>query len=579
MTSEQSLPLYVWQSIKEHRMLLWATLVGVLGALITEGFRLCLAGVQYLLVGHSGSFIAMAKALPWQWRLFLPCCGGAVAGCFLLWARHLQAGKPVDYMEAIAIGDGRIEAGQTILRSASSLSTIASGGSIGREGAMVQLAAMGASLLGGHLGLNAMRLRLLVACGAAAGLASAYNAPIAGAFFVTEIVFGAIVMESFGPVVIAGVVANITMRSLPGYKPTYEMPFFPPLANQEALLFIVMGLMAGLLAPQFLRLIATFRAGFAKSALPLPIQLATGGLMVGALSVWVPEVWGNGYSVVDSLLHSPWSWSAVVLILVFKLLATAFTVGSGAVGGVFTPMLFVGAAAGNLFAQGMHALWPQFASNPAAYSMVGMGAFLAAATGAPLMAIFMIFEMTLSYQIMLPLTLACIVAYFTVKSLDAAAMYDITLKRRRHEKSLFRLRSTQMADLIQPAVTVLPITATFADASAMFLNHPVKYVYIVDVAGRFRAVVAAQDITAALLQQPASGKRSITDFLRTDFLQPLVPDMSLDEALQHFLAHQGERLPVVKSLADPVLLGIICKSALLDAYSRLHQASLTAITE
>jgi CIC family chloride channel protein len=579
MRSSKSALFSSWKPVQEHQLLLWAAVVGALGALVTEGFRLCLAGAQYLLVGHSGSFVEMARSLPWYWRLSLPCTGSAVAGCFLLWARRLKAGQAADYMESVAIGDGRIPAGHTLLRSASSLATIVSGGSIGREGAMIQLAAMSASALGRWFRFNAARLRLLVACGAAAGITAAYNAPIAGAFFVAEIVLGAIVMESFGPVVIASVVANITMRALPGYKPTYEMPYFPPIANGEAFVFIAMGLMAGLLAPQFLRQIALFRSAFIKLPLPLPLQLATGGLLVGILSVRVPEVWGNGYSVVNSLLHEHWLWSTVLLVLAFKLVATARTVSSGAVGGVFTPMLFVGAAAGNLFAQGMHSLWPQFGSAPYAYSMVGMGAFLAAATGAPLMAIFMIFEMTLSYQIMLPLTLACVVAYFTVKSVDAAAMYEITLKRRRHEKSLVRLRSTQMADLIQPTVTVLPMTASFVDASAMFLRHAVKYIYVVDDSGRFRGVVAAQDITAALVERPEAARETASDFLRVDVLRPLIPGMSLDAALQHFLLHQGERLPIVQSIEDPLLLGVICKSALLDAYSRLHRASLSSVAE
>jgi CIC family chloride channel protein len=136
-----------------------------------------------------------------------------------------------------------------------------------------------------------------------------------------------------------------------------------------------------------------------------------------------------------------------------------------------------------------------------------------------------------------------------------------------------------MADLIQPAITVLPQDATFADASAMFLRHSVKYVYIVDEAGRYRGVVAAQDITAALVERPDVALKPVREFFRADFLYPLLPTMSLDEALQHFLAHQGERLPIVHSVEDPTLLGVICKSALLDAYSRLHRASLSGLTE
>ncbi|MET3130183.1 CIC family chloride channel protein [Oxalobacteraceae bacterium GrIS 1.11] len=561
---------------RQHGMLLWAAVVGLLGALATLAFREGLTGAQDVLVGHSGSFVEMARALPWQYRLLLPCAGGALAGAFLLFARRAESAKSLDYMEAIAIGEGHISVPHTLLRSLSSLATIASGGSIGREGSMVQLAALCASVLGRGLRFDAAKLRLLVACGAAAGIAAAYNAPIAGAFFVTEIVLGAIVMESFGPVVIAAVVANITMRALPGYHATYEMPAFPVIPSREVLLFLLLGGLAGLLTPRFLQLIALFKGWFQRAALPLPLQLGGGGLLVGLLSIWVPEVYGNGYSVVNSLLHQHWLWSAVLMVLLFKVVATALTVGSGAVGGVFTPTLFVGAATGTLFAQAVHALWPGLAAGSFAYAMVGMGAFLAAATGAPLMAIFMIFEMTLSYQIMLPLMLACVFSYFVVRSIDGASMYEITARRARHEKALFRLRATQMAELIQPAVTVLPLTAGFDAASRMFLLHPVKYIYMVDQAMRFQGVVALQDITAALLEPGADAGRSLTQFLRRDFLHVVTPDMTLDEALQHFLQHQGERLPVIRSSADPVLLGVIYKTALLDAYSRLIRSSLAA---
>ena len=440
---------------------------------------------------------------------------------------------------------------------------------------MVQLAALAASLTGRLWRFDAARLRLLVACGAAAGISSAYNAPIAGAFFVTEIVLGAIVMDSFGPVVIAAMVANVTMRALPGYHATYEMPAFPAIGAAELPLFLVLGLLAGLLTPQFLRLIGLVRRTFRRAALPLPLQLGLGGLLVGLLSLQVPEVYGNGYSVVNGLLHQPWWWGTVLLVLLFKVVATACTSGSGAVGGVFTPTLFVGAAVGNLFAQGAHALWPGVASASFAYSMVGMGAFLAAATGAPLMAIFMIFEMTLSYPIMLPLMLACVLAYFVVRATGGASMYEISALRGRHELALARLRSTQMAALIKPARTVLPLTASLDAAVAMFQQYPVKYIYIVDDGKRLLGVVALQDITAALLAPAAHDEATLARLLRRDFLHLVTPDMSLDQALQHFLQHQGERLPIVRTLADPELLGAIDKTSLLDAYARLIRSGLT----
>lgn len=547
-----------------HAMLLWAALAGLVGALATIAFREGLTGMQWLLVGQTGSFVQIASHLPWYLRVILPCAGGLAAGGFLLLARRYRDQSAPDYMDAIAGGSGQISVPQTLLRSASSLCTIASGGSIGREGSMVQLAAMGASLLGRFVRFDRERLRLLVACGAAAGITSAYNAPIAAAFFVGEIVLGPLLMESVGPMMIASVVANITMRRLPGYHPTYEMPAFPDVGNLEVPLFAALGVLAGVAAPQFIALLAAARRLFTRSALPLPLRLALGGLGVGIVSVWVPQVWGNGYSVVNSLLHTPWVWTAVLAILVFKVIATLFTAGSGAVGGIFTPTLFVGAALGYLFGLGAHALLPGMISNPAAYAIVGMAAFLAAATGAPLMAILMIFEMTLSYQVMLPLMLACVLAYYVARGVGGLPMYEITQRRQREEQERLRLRGTQMRELIKPAETVLPLNASLEQMTAMFRAHPVKYIYIVDEGQRYQGVVALRDIAGE------AGKTA-ADVLQRDLLPVVTPEMSLHEAFQQFLAHHGERLPAVRDKNDPVLLGVVYKTALLDAYARLDR--------
>jgi CIC family chloride channel protein len=559
-----------------HAMLLWAALAGLVGALATIAFRDGLAAMQWLLVGHSGSFVEMAAALPWYTRVILPCAGGVAAGGFLVLARRWQDTATPDYMEAIATGTGAISVPQTLVRSASSLCTIASGGSIGREGSMVQLAALGASLLGRIIRFDHTRLRLLVACGAAAGITSAYNAPIASAFFVSEIVLGALMMESLGPIMIASVVANITMRRLPGYRPTYEMPAFPDVPGLEVPLFAALGILAGLAAPQFLRLLSFAKHRFSRTSLPLPLRLGLGGLGVGIISIWVPEVWGNGYSVVNSLLHQPWVWSAVLAIVVFKVLATLFTAGSGAVGGIFTPTLFVGAALGYLYGLGVHTLLPGFASATPAYAIVGMGAFLAAATGAPLMAILMMFEMTLSYQVMLPLMLACVLAWFVARGVGGLSMYEITVRRQRDEQERTRLRSTQMRELIKPAETVLPLDAPFGRMTALFREHPVKYIYIVDAGQRYQGVVALSDLAAEMLDEQAHLDKTAASFLRRDFLPLITPEMALGQAFEQFLAHHGERLPVVRSLEDPVLLGVVYKTALLDAYARLNRDPLTA---
>ncbi|WP_198385359.1 ClcB-like voltage-gated chloride channel protein [Burkholderia ubonensis] len=552
-----------------HTMLIWSVIVGIGGAFATIAFREGIELVQRVVSGGSGSFVEMAKRLPWYVRFWLPAAGGFLAGCVLLLATRGGAKtRKTDYMEAVALGSGVVPVRQSLWRSASSLLTIGTGGSIGREGPMVQLAALAASLVGRFAHFDPPRLRLLVACGAAAGITSAYNAPIAGAFFVSEIVLGAIAMESFGPMVVASVVANIVMREFAGYRPPYEMPVFPAVAGPEVLPFVVLGLLCGVLAPQFLHLLDASKHQFKRLPVPLPVRLALGGLIVGVISVWIPDVWGNGYSVVNQILHSPWTWQALVAVLVFKVLATAATVGSGAIGGVFTPTLFVGAVLGSLFGLGMQALWPGHTSAYFAYAMVGMGAFLAGATQAPLMAILMIFEMTLSYQVVLPLMVSCVVAYFVARATGTTSMYEITLRHHQDAQERLRIRTTQMRELIQPAQTVVPLTASVADMTRVFLEYPVKYLYVTDDAGRFRGAVALKDITCDLLDRRDTTDKTAAHYAHTPF-PLLTPDMPLGTALELFMGFQGERLPVIESAAEPTLAGVVYKTSLLDAYRRM----------
>lgn len=572
------LPARLRHLLRANAILLWAALVGLAGALATVAFRDGLAALQALFFGRTGSFVEIATALPWPARLLAPAAGGLAAGALLAYARRHAGGVRADYMETVAVGDGKVPVRLTLLNSISSLLSIASGGSIGREGSMIQLAAMCASVVGRLARFNTVRLRLLVACGAAAGIAAAYNAPIASAFFVTEIILGAITMDSLGPIMVASVVANITMRRLPGYHPTYQMPAFAPIANLEVVWFVALGVLAGLIAPAFLHALRHARRLFANIGLPLPLRLALGGLGVGAISVWVPQVWGNGYSVVNALLHDTWLWQAVLVVLVCKIAATLLTSGSGAIGGIFTPTLFVGAAVGHLFALVPHALAPASTSAPAAYVAVGMGALLAAATSAPLMAILMIFEMTLSYPLMLPLMLACVVAYAVARAVNGPSMYEITARRAADEHERERLRAIRMRELIRPADTVLPLDAPVAQAATLFREHPVKYVYLVDADRRYRGAVALQDV-AALYQQDAADGRSCADIVRPDGLPVVTADMGLDEALRQFMRHFGERLPAVRSAAEPELLGAVHKTDVLDAYVRLNRVPLGAQNE
>ncbi len=411
-------------------LLLWAALIGLAGALTTVAFHEGMAFTERVATGHPGSLVAAARTLsPWR-RALTPALGGIAAGVFLWLARRIANGKhQSDYLEAIAVGDGHQGVRDTLLRSLSSLCTIGSGGSVGREGAMVQLAAATGSWLGRLGRFDGDDLRLLLACGAAAGFASAYDAALSGPIFIAEIVYGTLAIRRLGPLMVASVVANVTVHQVLGYEPVYKIPPLHVASLWELPLFLLMGLILGALAPLFMGVLDGTRRLFKRLPLGLPLKLAFGGLVVGAISAWRPEVWGNGYSVVNDVLQAPtWPLLVIVAVLIAKVFATAATTGSGAVGGVFTPTIFVGALLGLLAGSAAHAVWPG-SSLPAVYAVIGMGAFLAATTHAPLMSFLIVFEMTLEYQLVPALMLSCLAAYHVSRAIRPQSIYHEALHR------------------------------------------------------------------------------------------------------------------------------------------------------
>ena len=396
-----------------------------------------------------------------------------------------------DYMEAIALGDGVISSRSSLVKCGSALFSFASGASIGREGPLVQLSAMLASLLGRVRKVPPLQLRLLVACGAAAGIASAYNAPIGGALFVAEIVLGSMAMESFGPLVFASVIATLTVRQLLGSDPLYEIevPTVPHLHSNWEISCPTSPSASwpGSIAPWFLRLLRGSERLFSKLSVPVYVRLGLGGLLVGALAILRPEVCGNGYSVINDVLHERLIWQSLLIIFGLKILATAATFGSGAVGGRSSPpTLFAGACLGELFGDLLNRIWIGTPLTPPAFAMVGMGAFLAASTHAPLMAIIMIFELTLDYGIILPLMLACVVAHYTCSAFDKSSVYSESLKRK--GANLFReqLRTLAVSDLMKENPLTVTENAHFAEIAETFIRNRFNYLYVIDDARHFR---------------------------------------------------------------------------------------------
>jgi len=433
--SLRSFSLARWLPEGEHLPFLFlAALVGGGGALTALLFRSAFNDLQILLHGHAIGMVAIAEALPWWGRLLLPVAGATTAGMLLKFGLHWVPRRGADdYLEAITIGDGFLGTRQTLIKSASSLCSIATGASIGREGPMVQLAAMFGSALGRLLKIPRNRLRLLVACGATAGITSAYNAPIAGTIFVVELAMGSLSKATLGPLIVSSVIANMVIRWGLGLGAVYKMPPFTMISGWEVFAYAALGVICGFAGPAYRWVLDRTRLGFRHLGLGLVANMALGGLGVGLISIWVPQVWGNGYSVVNSILHTSWTWHVLLLVLVLKVAATALCSGSGTVGGVFTPTIFVGAALGALYGHFIVGIAPLSDTVVSGYIMVGMGAFLASVTYAPLMCILMIFEMTLSYEVILPLMLACVIGHHIAQSIRPHSIYTQRAEAKKKE--------------------------------------------------------------------------------------------------------------------------------------------------
>jgi CIC family chloride channel protein len=540
--------------------LAWAGVIGFGGALTSIGFRYLTSVVHKVMTGSTvPGLVESFIALSWWQRLTIPALGGLFAGLVLYAGTRWHGGVTTsDYMEAVVLGDGKISTRRSIVKCLSAMFTIASGGSIGREGPLVQLSSLVASIAGRLREWSTPRLRLLVGCGAAAGIASAYNAPIAGALFVAEIVLGSVAMEIFGPLVFASVVATLTVRAFIGSDPIYVIPHFQLISNWEILPYLVLGLFAGLGAPWFLRLLNASEELAGRVPLPVFLKMGLGGLIVGALAIFHPEVCGNGYSAVNTILAGNWVWQAVAVILLSKVIATAATFGSGAVGGVFTPTLFVGASLGYLFGDVARHLPLGLAINPSAFALVGMGAFLAATTHAPIMAMIMIFELTLDYQIILPLMLACVVGYYVSVSFEKRSIYSEALKRKGAGDYRHQLAELHVRDLMKPDPLTVSPTARFAEIGQKFIANRFNYLYVTEE-GRFLGAISLHDIKNYLNAPELAELVIAGDILRED-MPTIYPSASLTEALDRFARHIGERLPVVTDQGVNRLVGSLAKT-------------------
>ncbi len=389
-------------------MVMGGAIIGFVGSIAVELFRKAMYAIIHLYSTHE-HLVAAAAGLPLWERALIPVVCGTLGGA-IMWAGHRWIKQPSgpEYMEAVRVGDGKLALGPNITRTLSSLVGVSGGITIGREGTMIQFAALISSMFGRLVPTDAAHRRLFVACGAAAGFAGAYHAPIAGTMFVSEIVLGGLALREVTAILVSAVIGELTTQALFATGPLYLSHPVPMVGFSDLLDAALIGLLAGLIGPMFLWLLDTTRRRYRKMVTFLPLRMGLAGLAIGLLSIARPEVWGNGYSVVQSFLVTHWALSTVVIVSFLRILAVTAASAAGIPGGVLTPTLTMGAGLGLIV---FHTLLTSTATHSQAlWVLVGMGSLLAATTHAPAMSAIMVFEVTRNYNVVLAAMPACVLA-------------------------------------------------------------------------------------------------------------------------------------------------------------------------
>ncbi|MEV6791915.1 chloride channel protein [Streptomyces sp. NPDC051320] len=550
-------------------------LVGVGAGLGSVVFRWLIKVFTQLFTGHgdyAGAGHAANPHLSWLGPFFVllvPVVGGLLYGPLVdRFAKEARGHGVPEVMLAVTQRGGRINANVAVVKSLASALTIGSGGSVGREGPIVQIGSALGSTLGRLTKVTEARVRLLVACGAAGGIAATFNAPLAGVFFAMELILRDFAIESFGAVVLSSVAASVIGRAAFGNAAFLNLPSFHVEHVAQYGLFALLGIAAGLVGVGFTRILYWVEdaCDWAWRG-PEWLRPAVGGLLLGVVLLLLPEMYGVGYPVLEKATEGGYAAGFLLLLLVGKILATSLTIGIGGSGGVFAPSLFVGAMLGSAYGAGLHVLLPGTAGAAGAYALVGMGAVFAGSARAPITAVVILFELTGEYSIILPLMLAIVTATLVSKLLSRDTVYTLKLRRRGIDLDAAApgapLGGQRVDEVMEQAPDPLSAGSSLSAAALMLSHSEHGSLPVLDAQDRYVGTVTARAVAEALAETPdgeAGAPATAGDL--AELRPPLAPDMSLSAALHALVSAPGTGLPVLDSDKHALVGWITHQSAL-----------------
>ncbi len=563
------------QSVSESGgMIFSALLVGVAAGLGAVAFKVLIEKMQELVFSPIEKF---PTYLYFIFLILIPIIGSLVnTPVILRWAREAKGHGVPEVMEAVAVRAGRIKPQVGIVKALTSVVCIGTGGSVGSEGPIALIGASIGSWLGQILHINEERLKTLVACGAAGGIAAIFNAPIAGAIFALEIILNRMNTLYFGAVVISSVTADAIAHALLGNNRAFNIPQYFVKSPWEFVLYLVLAIIAAIASVAFTKLLYWTEDVFKKLKMPELLKPALGSLLLGIIGVITiknangfPRVFGVGYETISLALFGELTATVTLILFAAKLFATVFVLGSGNSGGIFAPSLYMGSMLGASFGKVATLIFPNIVVGSGAYALVGMAAFYSGATHAPMTAILILFEMTNNYQLILPLMLSSVLSMLISKLISPDNINTLKLTRKG-----IHLSESEDIDIMQTVIVeeamakkfdVVAANMPLTDLNLLFQQSHRNGFPILADNGELLGIVTRSDLEKAK-QQGDINARTIADIAITQGLLVAYPNEPMWKALYKMSSHNIAQLPVVESIDSRKMIGLLHREDIIKAY-------------
>jgi chloride channel protein, CIC family len=578
-------------------MMLAASLIGILAGFGAVGIKALIHYISDLSFSGDGSLLENIASAPMYLKILIPALGGLIVGPLIYFFAPEAKGHGVpEVMQSVLTKGGIIRPRVAFVKAIASSITIGTGGSVGKEGPIIQIGSTIGSTIGQLLNVPTSRLKVLVGCGAAAGIAGAFNAPVAGALFAIEIILMDFAVASFSPIVIASVVATVISHAFEGDFAAFSVSHFEFVSAWEVLFYIILGGLSGLVSFLFIKILYFFEDFWDDRIKIKPyLKAMFGGLIIGIIAIFFPEVMGVGYDAIDAAIngrelvyhglgsdvllaiggldfitHS--AWIMAILLVFVKIFASSMTLGSGGSGGVFAPSLFIGAMLGAGYGWLVHLIFPEITAGTGAYALVAMGGMVAGTTRAPITAILIVFELTKENAIILPLMLTCIGAVILSSKFSRESIYTLKLIQRniniRDRAETNIMKSISVADVFRRDIKIIPEDMKFADCVRVLISERMPFVSVNAKNGDFKGMISLNDIKDQLFDKDELHHLLIAGDLASDSVSKVKLEDNCHRALKILNKNGGDLLPVMDADNPKKQIGILWRRDIDDAYHK-----------